>query len=208
MSDNLLFATVNSLPQLAKSTLAKQILELDDSLSFWDDYRHTKMFPLMTKGGLGKEGTTNRQGGDFYWVEHTPSALVEWFENYVFPWLGTKSRVMALVTQPGVSNHEHIDCSPQEVGTRQHKFRVVLQGKTDTLYWNTKSGPVKAPDVQEPFIMDGGWPHGMINDTDEVKVTIALGAPWTGKDSYDDITILQSRQQLVLPLDLSGYFKK
>ncbi len=208
MSDNLLFATVNGITVLNKQQAAKEILELDHSLSFWDDYRYTRMFPLMTKGGLGKEGTSNQQSGDFFWLDHTPHIIIDWFENHVFPWLGMKSRVMALITQPGVSNNEHIDCKLDEIGSRQHKFRIVLQGKTSTLYWNTNTGTIPAPDVDGPFIMDGGWPHGMTNASDEVKVTIALGAPWNGKECYDDITILQFRDQFILPDDLNQYLKK
>ncbi len=208
MSEQLLFASVDGLPLFDKELAAKQILEIDHKFSFWDEYRYTRMFPLMTKGGLGKEGTTNQQSGDFHWLEHTPKVIIDWFENHVFEWLGEKSRIMALITQPGISNYEHIDCGPNEVGSRQHKFRIVLQGKTSTLYWNTQTGIVNAPDIDGPFIMDGGWPHGMTNSTNEVKVTIALGAPWTGKDHYDDITILQSRTDLVMPNDLSRFFKK
>jgi hypothetical protein len=202
-TNNLLFATIDSIPIIDKKQAASEILALDDCLSFWDEYRNTKMFPLMTKGGIGRAGTTNLQLGDFDWVEHTPKIIVDWFEDYIFPWIGSRARVMALVTQPGVANHEHIDCSTNELNTKQHKFRVVLQGKTDTLYWLTDKGKVSAPSTDKPFIMDGGWPHGMINNTDEVKVTLALGAPWTGKDSYDDITLLQDRTYFNMPDDIT-----
>ena len=56
--------------------------------------------------------------------------------------------------------------------------------------------------------MDGGWPHGMINNTNEVKVTLAVGAPWTGNDSYDNSNLLLDRSIHSMPDDLSIYWKK
>lgn len=204
-TDDLLFASIDSFPILDKKQAAKEILSLDDSLSFWDDYRYTKMFPLMTKNGIkGVAGAiSNSKAGDFQWTPYAPKVIVDWFEDYVFPWLGTKARIMALITQPGVANHEHIDCESTEIHTRQHKFRIVLQGKTSTLYWMTSNGNVYAPDTEKAFIMDGGWPHGMVNTTDEIKVTLALGVPWTGKDNYNDITIIQNRNDYKMPENIN-----
>lgn len=206
--DNLLFGTVN-LPILDCSLAAEKILSLDNKLSFWDDYRYTKMIPLITKQGIsGKYGANNYKQGEFQWLEYTPKIIVEYFEDVVFPWTGLKSRISALITQPNVSNYEHIDCERQEVNTRQHKFRIVLQGNTDTLYFKTKNGDVHVPNVSQPFIMDGGWPHGMTNNTGEVKVTLALGAPWIGKELYDDVELLLDRNDYKMPDDLDVFFMK
>ena len=204
VNDNILFASVN-LPILDKSKAATQILAIPNKFSFWDNYRHTKMIPLMSKGGMK---VSNALTGEFTWTTHTPKIISDWFDTVVFPWMGMKSRVMALITQPNVANYEHIDCEPYELNTRQHKFRIVLQGKTNILYFITKDGNKYAPDVSSPFIMDGGWPHGMINATDDVKVTLAVGAPWTGNASYDNIGLLMNRNDYVMPNDLNDYWKK
>jgi hypothetical protein len=207
-ADNILFATIDSIPMIDKKQATQEILLLDDSLSFWDEYRYTKMFPLMTKnGGINRTGASNNQDGNFEWTPYAPKVIVDWFEDYVFSWLGSKTRVMALVTQPGVANNEHIDCSLNELNTRQHKFRIVLQGKTDTLYWVTSKGNIPAPDTDKAFIIDGGWPHGMINTTNEIKVTLALGAPWTGKDEYNDLTLLQNRNDYLMPERIDHLWK-
>jgi hypothetical protein len=208
-ADEILFASIN-LPIIDKSLAAKEILALGDELSYWNDYRHTKMIPLMTKGGQGqKQGSDNKREGDFDWTSYAPQVIIDWFEDYVFPWLGGRYRVMALITQPGEANNEHIDCDRDELNTLQHKFRIVLQGNTNTLYWLTRNGNVAAPDTEKAFIMDGGWPHGMINTTDEIKVTLALGAPWIGNETYgDDITILQRRQDHLMPKDIDHLWQK
>ena len=208
ISDNLLFATIDSIPILDKKLATREILSLGDSLSFWDSYRHTKMFPLMTKnGGSNQQDSTNNQSGDFIWTPFCPVVIINWFEEYVFPWIGGRSRIMALVTQPGVANYEHIDCERQELNSRQHKMRIVLQGDTSTLYWMTTDGNIPAPSTEKAFIMDGGYPHGMTNTTSEIKVTLALGAPWNGKSKYDDITILQHRIDFKMIDDIEHLWK-
>ena len=206
-ADDILFATIN-IPILDKAQAAQAILALDPGLSFWDDYRYTQMFPLMTRNGnAGAQGANNRREGDFAWTDYAPTVITEWFDNHVFPYIGMRARVMALVTQPGTANHEHIDCEPNELNTLQHKMRIVVQGKTDTLYWKTANGDVAAPDVDGAFVMDGGWPHGMVNTTNEVKVTLALGAPWFGCEHYPGMTVLQKRSEYVMPADLAPYYK-
>jgi hypothetical protein len=208
---NILFASVLSIPILDKQKATNEILSLDKSFSFWDNYRYTQMFPLMTKSGyIGVDETSNEKNGGFTWTEvagQTPT-IVDWCNNFVFPWIGMKTRVMALVTQPGEANHEHFDCNANELDTLQHKFRIVLQGKTDTLYWLTNKGQVNAPNIEHAFIMNGGWPHGMVNTGNKPKVTIALGAPWCGKDDYGvDIEILQKKDKFKMPKKIHHLWK-
>jgi hypothetical protein len=206
--NDILFGTID-IPILDKQTAANSILAIDDSFSWWDSYRNTKMIPLMVKmGDYKKLGINNhRKGNEFGWTDYAPTIIIEWFEDVVFSWLQSRARIMALITQPHVSNHEHIDCAPNEVNTLQNKFRIVLQGSTDTLYFNTDRGAVRAPVVDGPFLMDGGWPHGMTNNSDEIKVTLALGSPWRGRDHYDNFNLLLNRNDYTMPVDLKKYWK-
>lgn len=206
-ADDILFATVD-IPILDKERATEQILKLDSSFWFWDDYRATNMLPLMTKGALGgSEGSGNFREGDFSWLPYTPTIIKDWFENYVFPWMGQKTRIMALVTKPNFKNNEHIDSSLQEVGTRQHKFRLVLKGKTETLYFKTRNGDVLSPATDKAFIMDGSWPHGMNNYTQDLKVTLAAGSPWNGNTSYSNVTINLKKSDYELPSNLIPYLR-
>lgn len=205
---NLLFSTVN-FPDLDCKKASEEILKVDKQNWFRDDYRITNMLPLMTMGGLpGHFGTRNNRNSQFRWLWYTPDVVKNWFDDYVFPWMGQQSRVMALLTEPNFSNGEHIDCNPEHIGSRQHKFRVVLQGRTDTLYFITDKGNVAAPNITGPFLMDGSWPHGMYNNTNEIKLTIAVGAPWTGNEHYTNTTDLMFKDQYKMPEDLNKYFKK
>lgn len=203
----MLFAKVD-LPLLDKELAAREILSLPKDVSFWDEYRNTRMIPLMSRNGaLSRKEVKKNSQGEYSWTPAAPKVIVDWFDDIVFPWMGMRARVMALITQPNYANNEHIDCMPEELYTQQHKFRIVLQGKTDTLYFITKDGNIHVPDVDHAFIMDGGWPHGMINSSNEVKVTIAVGSPWSGNDYYDNVEVLLDNKNYSMPDDLSAYWK-
>lgn len=189
---NLLFAKVN-IPVLDKELATKQVEELNMQGAFWDKYRGMYLTPLMMPSSTG----------DFEWVEYTPKHIMEWAEEELFPFIGIRSRIMILHTPPKTANLEHIDCNRVELNTLQHKFRIVLRGRTDTLYFMTKEGNVSPPNIEEGFIMDGGWPHGMYNTSDEPKLTLALGYPWLGKEHYDDrVELLMNRNDYQMPDDI------
>jgi hypothetical protein len=205
--DDILFAKVN-IAILNKELAVQELVKIDKKFWFWDPYRATNMLPLMTKESVpGKSGSSNDRPGEFLWLPYTPDIIKNWFEDYVFPWMTMKTRIMVLKTEPNFSNKEHIDCSLNEVGTQQHKFRLVIKGTTDTLYFKTVNGDVSVPNIQEPFIMDGGWAHGMSNFNDDVKFTIAAGAPWIGKSDYDNIDVLMKKSDFQMPENLSQYIK-
>jgi hypothetical protein len=202
----MLFASVD-LPLLDKKLAAREILLLPNECTYWDKYRNTRMVPLMSRNGATSRIEVSKNGeGKFIWTPFAPKVIVNWFDNIVFPWMGMQSRVMALITQSNSANYEHIDCNPDELNSQQHKFRIVLQGKTDTLYFITKDGNIHVPNVDGSFIMDGGWPHGMDNYTNEIKVTLAVGSPWIGNDHYGNIKVLLDRHNYSMPDDLSAYW--
>ena len=208
---NILFGKVN-LPVLDKIKATNEIITIADSQWFWDSYRNSRMLPLMTKGGTtGREGAINYNKSNtiaYEWVSYTPDVVRDWFDNIVFPWMGMKTRIMVLMTQPGAENYEHIDCAPYKMGTLQHKFRIVIHGNTDTLYFKTSGGDVYAPNIEDSFIMDGSWPHGMKNNTSEFKITLCAGAPWEGNKQYDNVETLMDKQSYSMPLDFNKYFDK
>ena len=209
-ADNLMFSSIIGMPILNKKQAAQELMAIDKQYHFVDPYRKITMIPLMTKSGNpGLASASNRfNTGEFEWVNITPQIIVDWFEQVVFPWTGCRARIMALLTLPGDQNNEHIDCDPPDLNTMQHKFRIVLQGKTSTLYFITKQGNIRPPDIDGAFVMDGGWPHGMDNTTDELKITLAMGAPWCGNDNYTDLFSHLNRQDYQMPDILDQYWKK
>ena len=196
-------------PQLDKQKSVAEIKAVDSKYWFYDEYRHTSMMPLMTMGGkIGEEGASNfRTKEQYMWTPYASETLKQWFDQYIFPWMGMKTRISVLKTQSNQRNNEHIDCSPKAFGSQQDKFRVVLQGKTDSLYFVTRYGDIKLFDTEDPFIMDGSWPHGMYNFTSGEKYTVAVGAPWTGNESYSNLgsAIIYHHSNL-LPEKLNQYY--
>jgi hypothetical protein len=205
---DLLFGKVN-FPPLDKQLLTSQIMSVDKKYWFRDDYRATNMLSLMTKNPIpGPEGTKNSVKGEFQWLPYTPTALKDWFEKEIFPWMGTKTRIMALLTHANDKNNEHIDCDEKDIGTLQHKFRYVIKGKTSTLYFKNENKDVFVPEIDGPFIMDGSWPHGMYNFDNDYKLTIAAGSPWNGNVQYSNLAVLMKKSELVFPKDYKKYLKK
>ncbi len=103
--------------------------------------------------------------------------LSKWLHQVVFPiFLG---RVMIIVTPPYQKNNLHIDCSPDKFNTLQHKFRFVIQGQVDSLCFSFRNKTTVSPNnINMPFIMDGKWPHYMVNSCPYRKYTLAIGWPW------------------------------
>jgi hypothetical protein len=208
MSDDLLFGSLN-LPMIDKEKALSEIRPLiGTEHMFWEPYRGMNMIPLMSKGSAqGYDSIiSNKYNDEFVWSSFAPNTLIDYFEEVVFPWMNMRTRVMILLTPPNTANNEHLDSRLHEVGTRKHKFRIVLQGTTDSLYFITRNGNVFAPSIDQPFLMDGSWPHGMDNTCDGYKVTLALGSPWEGLDDYGDkLSVLLNRNDYMLPDDIEQY---
>ena len=114
-----------------------------------------------------------------------------------------------LRTLPGGANNEHIDCSPSEIGTIQLKLRIVLQGSASTLYFvNRDNQHYFIHETKNFFLMDGSWPHGMNNNSEYMKYTLCLGAPWTQSDFYPLFEKIILKDQLNLPVDLKKYYRR
>lgn len=180
----LLFASLN-LPELDCEKIVKALMRLPEKAWGYDSYRHTYMAPMLTrKGEVERKHIRNLNlDENFLWTEFAPQSLRDYFEKYIFNWMQPIPRIMILKTGPQSANHEHIDCEKNVFGPPHYKFRYVLQGNTSDLYFITRNNHLYAPDVHKPFIMDGGWPHGMRNRCSQVKYTLCAGAPWEGAGS-------------------------
>lgn len=205
--DRLLFADLY-LPELPKERIIKALRAAPKAAWVYDEYRNTSLLSLMTVDGRAdKEGIRNKASDSYLWTEFAPQEMKTYFEEHVWPWMKVRSRIMVLKTPAGCANFEHIDCSPQKFGTRQLKFRIVLQGRTDTLYFITKNQDrIFIPATERPFLIDGSWPHGMMNSDNEEKWTLCVGAPWEYSDNYPFFRQSILKDPYELPSDYSRYF--
>ena len=211
MHENILFADLDlpAFPSLSALSFIKSA-----SPEHWlqDSYRNSNVLPIMTNSGLATLSAMQSQtdNSDAYkWTQWAHPEMIEYFEEYFWPWLGRRTRVTILRTAPNQKNHEHIDCSPTEIGTIQLKLRIVLQGKSDSLYFIDDSGThIPVARTSHPFLMDGSWPHGMENLGNEEKYTLCLGAPWRKSDKYPLFHSMLRKSDFSFPKDITPYLRK
>ena len=138
--------------------------------------------------------------------------------DYLEPWVGLLPRMMIIVTPPKTEGLPHIDCIEEDFDQTQLKFRVVLNGKTSTLYFlNQQDQREYAQECnQKPFLMCGKWPHGLDNFTEDYKFTLAIGAPWKCElnPEFEDLLTRSKfnngwtdKSQIQLMPDYHKYFK-
>lgn len=155
-----------------------------DSLSkehFWEDaYRNCTHLPIHH----------NYADGTWFFTDYFPE-LNEWLKNTILPLTGP-TRVVIICTPPGDTNPLHIDSNPDDFDKLQHKIRYVYRGNVDDLVFTTKNEEVRVPQIDEPFIMEGAWPHWMTNTSDKTKYTLAVGAPWQPDDNDETYSSLFS----------------
>lgn len=207
----MLFAELG-LPMIDKSRVVKWLAEVPDNCWLFDTYRQCLMLPLMTRNGKLKRADMLQHNVQtditkFSWTDITPTFIRSYFEKNIFNWTKIKSRIVIIKTPGGGENPVHIDCFPQAFNTIQHKLRIVVQGTSDSLYFKTRKGKIWAPFTEKPFIMDGSWPHGMINNNKLTKYTICFGSPWTHSNSYPRLNTLISIDKKELPEHYEKYFR-
>lgn len=219
--DDILFQPLDLPPLTFLPELARMYTEIIPGW-YWDAYRKVHMLPMMTPGGaMSKAGSLNRaKSEELKWTGLATHETSLYFERHIYTWLNPVGRIMLLKTPPRDQLGIHIDCSKSAFKTRQHKFRIVIAGRTDSLFFlNGDDGEkVHALNIKQgiPFIIDGSWPHGMINNFARHKITLCLGAPWTGEDSPAYLDLLERscrkfrgirKSDLTLPTDYENYFE-
>ncbi len=207
INQDFLFAGLN-LPTMSCEQALAELALVPETAWIWDAYRETKMLPLMTQTG---EASASAVGelylkSDFLWTSNAPKVIKDYFEQHIFNWLKPRPRIMILKTEAHCKNKEHIDCAPNVFHLRQHKLRYVIQGNSDTLYFITKQGNITIPNTNQPFLINGAWPHGMHNNGDLPKYTICVGAPWSGADHYPQLNLILPSAPYELPEHYENYF--
>lgn len=176
MLDNLLFLPLD-IPK--PPDIVKELDNISYEEMTPDTYRNCYHIPIMRY---------NKKTDESKWIFKF-TGLQDYLETHIFPW-SQKARIVIITTKPKEKNHPHIDCSPDKFYTLQHKFRFVFQGNTSDLEFISNEKKLRVPDLNQPFIMDGKWPHEMTNNTYKRKYTLALGAPWEPKKTDEKYTSL------------------
>jgi len=148
-----------------------------------DTFRGCKILPLFNGGGTTgspPEGVLRSKGEMII----TPAGeqcpvIMNVAENYIFNFMSPVGRMSVLKTEKNQGLNIHIDSNQKSIGTTQHKFRIVLNGHIDKLFFlDQNNQKVYVPKHYNTYVLDGTHPHSI--DGGEEKITICIGAPWSG----------------------------
>ena len=180
------FAAINlGITDEDRKTIHDEIMSASEHQWHFNEFRGCYMLPVYNAGGVlgGQVEGRNTRTGTFNYTEamHNCSFTQKFLEEKIFPWMMPHGRVTILRTPAGQGLNVHLDSTEDEIGTLQHKFRIVLNGKVDKLFFIDKNhNKVYIPDNYNTYILDGSHPHSL-EPADEVKITLCIGAPWTGQ---------------------------
>jgi hypothetical protein len=202
-------------------SLLERLERIVDESSFDDNFRNCRHIPIYVSGGDTLANGTARK-----WSKESDELpeIRAYIEKYVQPWAPDLGRIVVICTLPNQINPTHIDCSRKNFAnnTLEHKFRVVIRGQTDSLYFNGKNKNYYISENlrNHPFIMSGCWPHTMKNSDSGIKFTLAMGSPWDADNSnknYKDLIFTShtkyknsylSKSNMKMPEKIDTYFSK
>ncbi len=130
------------------------------------------------------------QPGDLRWTEGMEiGATQKYLEETFFSWMSHLGRVHVLRTPPGQCMPIHYDCRRGNHLSPQPKMRVILSGTSKDLFFldtNSTGHRMHCFDAPGGFVIDGSWPHGIVNSSTEDRYTLAIGSPWSGQDNLSE----------------------
>ena len=162
-----------------KQSMLEEILALPLEYWYYDTFRGCYMLPIFNGGSL----TNNTSQGVLRYTEagNLCNTIKLVLSHSVFPFMNPLGRVTILKTSKDTNLNIHLDSKEEEIGTLQHKFRLALNGKIDTLYFlDSNYNKVYVPNCYDTYILDGSHPHGLDPGPEE-KITLCIGAPWNGE---------------------------
>lgn len=179
------FAAIDTgITQQEKDQMLAEVLALPEDMHHYNSFRGCRMIGIFNGGGKlgGREVAGNTAKGTF---QYTPAGdlcptIQRVCEEKIFPFMDPIGRVTILRTAPNTGLEVHLDSTPEEIGTLQHKYRTVLNGNIGKLYFLDKDlNKVYVPEYYDTYTMDGSHAHSIDPDPHE-KITLCIGAPWKG----------------------------
>ncbi len=203
-----------------RELMLDEVLSAPDQAWHYNEFRGCSMLPLYNADGQmgGQAKGKNTRDGEFMWTEAATymaytNALIK---ERVFPWMIPEGRITILRTPVGFGLNVHLDSTQEEIGTLQHKFRIVLNGDIDKLYFIDAQGEKQyVPQDYHTYVLDGSHPHALDPGTEE-KITLCIGAPWTGEPNplysrlieHSAYTMKISRPKQLKPSWTDPFWKK
>lgn len=177
-----------------KKTILNEIETIPLYTWKWDPYLGSYVLPVYTYQGSGmcswqeKKQGINSHSQDLNWTrKFNLPILSRYIEDHLFSWMEQPGRVNILATPEKTNMNIHYDCRKGSQYQARPKLRVILNGSTSDIFFlnsRSKNHRTHAPSVDSAFIIDGSWPHGVVNTSKGMRVTIAIGSPWEGHRDF------------------------
>jgi hypothetical protein len=182
--------------------MLNEILGLSNSFWHYNQFRNCNMLSVFNPGGrIGKIDLSIKENFEFSTASKHCPILTKFISEEILPWLNPLGRVTILKTSNNQEMPIHLDCSLTETGTIQHKWRFVLNGDIEKLYFvNKLNEKVFVKNQNRCYVIDGGHPHSIEKSSND-KITICVGSPWKGQ-------LLNSEYVSKLNLEHAMYIEK
>lgn len=192
-----------------KFDMLQEVKNVPDEMHHYNKFRGCRMIGIYNGGGRlgGRVAGIDTKKGKF---KYSPAGelcptIRRVCEQKIFPFMNPHGRVTILRTEPSYGLNIHLDSKLEEVGTLQHKFRLVLNGEIDKLFFVDSNGnKVYVPGHYDCYTMDGSHPHS-IDGGEQEKITLCIGAPWHGEENEKYNYLLDNalfKMQVSRPVDV------
>lgn len=173
--------------------MLNEIRNCADNYWYDDSFRNCRLLPIFNSmGAVGKpQPGTRGSKGVMKWTQAANECptIKEVMNNKVFPFMDNPGRISILYTPAHVGMNVHMDSNRTLIGTIQHKFRIVLNGDINKLFFLDKNKEkIYVPNNYRCYVLDGAHPHA-IDPGEDDKYTLCIGTPWTGNatELYDQL---------------------
>lgn len=188
---NFVFSGLNIQPP-PREKIIQELREIEEEHWRWDQGLGSHVLPIVSYEGKNICGYVETQAGlysspdniDWSKTYQTP-ALSDYIENHFFNWMSTRGKVHILRTPVNSHMYIHYDCREGSEMQPRPKLRFTLQGDTSDIFFldsNSEDDKRFCPSVETPFIIDGAWPHAIINSGQKIRYTVTIGSPWKATD--------------------------
>lgn len=170
-----------------KLSMLNEVLALSDDVHHWNEFRGCRMIGIYNGGGRlgGRVNGIDTKAGLFEYTlagNQCPT-IQKVCEEKIFPFMSPPGRVTILRTAPNTGLNTHLDSRQSEIGSLQHKYRLVLNGSIGKLYFvDSDYNKIYVPSYYSSYSMDGSHAHSIEADSEE-KITLCIGAPWHGEEN-------------------------
>ena len=184
-----------------------------ESISFFDSlpeslwnpnkFRNSYFLTLYTRSI--SEVKKDNEAEELKWLMNkTPMCLRSWIEDKLMPYFEPFGRVALIKSLPGDCMNVHVDAGKVSFDRMlmEPKFRYVMDGTLDDLYFETNEGSIQCKPCSPSYIIDGAWPHYAINKENKRRYVLGVGRPWLGQindrlKKVIETTLLTKKEQVL-----------